>query len=263
VSSVQALWDRRGLIYALAATQFKGRYRRLGLGVVWSVVNPLIQAGLIAVVFQVLARDRPLPGGFAFPYALFVLSGNMPWAFFTSGLSGGTTSILENSGMVQRVALPRTVFPTASMASALLNFAFMLGTVVVLVAILASERLVSVWLLPAPVLLECLLFFGMSLLTATLTVRYRDIGQLVNAATGAWFWVTPIIYPLEFIDSQTLRDVIRVNPMTGVISLYRGALLDLPVDGVAVAWSCAFAAVFLLVGWQVFRRREGTVADFI
>lgn len=263
MGSVQALWRRRDLVGALAGSEFKSRYRRLGLGVTWAVLNPLVQSLVIALVFSTLRAFGDLDG---VPYVLFLMAGMMPWNFFVSTLTGGTNSLLESRQILQRVAMPRAALPTASLVVNLFNFAFMLGTLLVIVAIGAIERMTQIWMLPLAVALNVGLVYGMTLLTSSLQVRYRDVGQLVGAALLAWFWVTPIVYPITFepLTRHTLvQSVIRANPMTGIVSLYRAALLRFPVDWVAVGWSAGWAAFFLIVGWVVFSRREATVADFL
>jgi ABC-type polysaccharide/polyol phosphate export permease len=257
--SIQALWRRRDLVYALATSEFKGRYRRLGLGVLWAVINPLVQALLIAAVLRHLVRFSIGP-----PYALFVLTGIMPWTFFVSALTSGTSSILDSADIVQRVAVPRAALPTSSLLTNLLNFMFVIATLIVACVAFAVDRMALVWALPAAVALEIALVYGLTLLTSTLHVRYRDLGQLVTAGLLVWFWATPLVYPISILDnSPVLQAVVRANPMTGVLSLYRTSLLHIPLDGVAAAAAAGWTAVLLAVGWVVFSKREATVADFI
>ena len=259
MGSVQALWDRRDLVGALASSQFKGRYRRLGLGVAWAVINPIVQAVLIAVVFHYLVRFK-----LEFPYALLVLTGIMPWNFLVTAIAAGTTSVLDSASIVERVSLPRVALPTATIIVSLLNFAFMLATLLVITAVLAPGRLGWIWLLPPAVAIQVALLYGIVLVTSTLHVRYRDVGQLVQAATLAWFWATPVIYPMSVLGGRPLLEgLARANPMTGVISLYRAAFLHLPIDGWAVIGTLGWTVVFLVAGWRLFLRRESTIADFI
>lgn len=262
-SSVQALWRRRDLAVVLASSEFKSRYRRLGLGVIWAVLNPLVQSLLIALVFTVGLRG--LSASVDVPFALFVLTGMMPWSFFAGALTGGTMSLTESGQIVQRVALPKAALPTASLMVAMANYAFVLATLLGIVAVWAFDRLDLVWTLPAVLVVHVALLYGMTLLTSSLQVRYRDVGQLVGAAVLAWFWVTPVIYPLSIVAEghPLVASLIRANPMTGIVSGYRTALLDLPLDATAAWWSVGWAGFFVLAGWAVFRRREGTVADFL
>jgi ABC-type polysaccharide/polyol phosphate export permease len=246
-------------VLALATTAFKGRYRRLGLGVLWAVINPLIQGLLIAAVFRYLVHLD-----LGFPFALFVLAGVMPWNFFVTALGTGTTSITDSGDIVQRVAVPRMAIPTAALLTNLFHFAFAVVTLLVLCAALAVGRMGQVWMLPAAILLQVGLLGGLTLLLSPLQVRYRDIGPAVGAASLAWFWATPIAYPLFVLhDAPALQAIVRANPMTGVVSLYRAALLHLPLDGWALLASAGWTVALLGVGWVVFSRRERTVADFI
>ncbi len=263
MDSLQALWRRRDLVRTLASSSFKSRYRRLGLGVMWAVITPLIQGLLIAAVFTILGR-ADLAG--PFPYALYVLTGIMPWQFFVSAMLGGSGSLLEAGQIVQRVRLPRAALPTAVVVANLYNLAFMLGVLLLLVGAFALERMGQLYLLPAAVALLILLPYGIALTFSTLQVRYRDIDPMLQAAVMAWFWVTPIIYPFFFdrlAEHPLVMNLIRANPMTGVVGLFRSAYVGLPVDLWATVSSVAWTAFFLVVGWRVFTRREATVADYL
>lgn len=261
VGSVQVLWQRRDLVSALATSEFKGRYRRLGLGVLWAVINPLVQGTLIAVVFGLLVPGR---FSFGFPYALFVLAGIVPWSLFVTALVSGTGSVLDRGSIVDRVALPRRAFPAATLLTNLINSSFMFGTLFLIVAVLAPGRLGGIWLLPGAIVLQTGLIFGVTLLTSILVVRYRDVAQFVTAATTAWFWATPVAYPPSVLTGHRLLEpLVTANPMTGVVSLYRGAFLHLPVDGVAVLASLAWTVVLVMVGWVVFGSKEATIADHL
>lgn len=263
MSSLQALWRRRDLVQTLASSDFKARYRRLGLGVVWAVVTPLVQGLVIAAVFSLLRRGE---ARYPFPFALFVLTGIMPWQFFLSAMLGGSRSLLDAGQIVQRVRLPRAALPTATIAAQLYNLAFMLGVLLLIVAAFAFDRLGRLWLLPAGVLLLVGLSYGIALTFATLQVRFRDVEPLMQAATMVWFWVTPIIYGLHEFglnEHPAVQNLIRANPMTGVVGLFRAAYLGLPVDAWATVSAAAWTLFLLLVGWRVFTRREATVADFL
>jgi len=263
LDSLQALWRRRDLVRTLAASDFKSRYRRLGLGLVWAVVTPLVQGLLIAAVFSILNREQ-LAG--PFPYALYVLTGIMPWQFFTSAMLGGSVALLDAGQIVQRVRLPRAALPTAAVITHLYNLAFMLGVLALIVAAFAAERMGQLYLLPAAIVLLILLPYGIALTFATLQVRYRDVEPFLHAVVMAWFWVTPIIYPFFFEPLQAhplVVNLIRANPMTGVVGLFRSAFLELPVDTWATVSSVVWTVFFLVVGWRVFTRREATVADYL
>jgi ABC-type polysaccharide/polyol phosphate export permease len=260
-NSVQALWRRRDLALTLASSEFKSRYRRLGLGVLWAVINPLVQSIVIAIVFSRLRGDTKLGD---IPFVLYVMAGMMPWTFFANTLLGGTSTLTDSGQIIQRVSLPRASLPTATMLVNIYNFAFVLLTLVVMVAIMAWSHMGNAWMLPAVVLVQIGLMYGMILLTSSLQVRYRDVGQLVGAALLVWFWITPIVYPMDFVAGHPLvRAIIRANPLTGIVSAYRFALLDFPLDRVAALWSLGWTAFFLVVGWVVFRSREDTLADFL
>jgi ABC-type polysaccharide/polyol phosphate export permease len=128
------------------------------------------------------------------------------------------------------------------------------------------DLLVQLYLLPVAVLLLLSLAYGIALALATLQVRYRDVDPLLQTAILAWFWVTPIIYPLNdprLVAHPLIQDLIRANPVTGVVGMFRSALVGLPVDAWATISTVGWTVLLLVLGWRVFTRREATVADFL
>lgn len=263
MNSLQALWRRRDLVHVLAVSDVKARYRRLGLGVVWAAVTPLFQGVVIAIVFSVVGRFSDV---IPFPFALYVLTGVMPWQFFVSAMMGGTKSLLEAGSIVQRVALPRMALPTANVAANFYQLIFTLVALLVIVAAMRFDLLHQLYLLPAAVAMLVALAYGMALTFSTLLVRFRDLDPILQSATLAWFWITPIIYSLHdtrLEEHPVIQNIIRANPITGMVGLFRSAYLGMPVDGWATLATVGWTVFFLVVGWRVFSRREATIADFI
>jgi ABC-type polysaccharide/polyol phosphate export permease len=263
MNSLQALWSRRDLVHVLAASDFKSRHRRFGLGVAWAAVTPLFQGAVIAVVFTAVGRfSEAIP----FPYALYVLTGVMPWQFFSAAVVGGSRSVLDNGPIVLSRGMPRAALPTASVLANLYGLVFTLGALLLIVGVVRVDLLVQIYLLPVAVLLLLLLAYGIALALATLQVRFRDVDPLLQTAILAWFWVTPIIYPFNdprLAAHPLIQDLIRVNPVTGVVGMFRSAFVGLPVDAWATISTVGWTVLLLVVGWRVFTRREATVADFL
>jgi ABC-type polysaccharide/polyol phosphate export permease len=250
-------------VHVLAASDFKSRHRRMGLGVVWAAVTPLFQGLVIAVVFSVVGR---FDAGIPFPFALYVLTGVMPWQFFTAAMMGGTKSLLESGSIVQRVAVPRLALPMATVAANLYNLVFTLVALLAIVAIFAFDRLGQIYLLPIAVTMLIGLALGMALTLCTILVRYRDLDPFLQTVIVAWFWVTPMIYRLDdsrLVHHPLIQNLIRANPITGMVGMFRAAYVGLPLDLWSTVSTAAWTVFFLVLGWRVFTRREATIADFI
>ncbi|MEA3077467.1 MAG: type transport system permease protein [Actinomycetota bacterium] len=244
-----ALW------WALSRKNFQVRYKRASLGMMWVVIQPTLQALVVAFVFQRVFRitgtDR---------YPAFVLAGMLPWAYFAQGVNAATTAIVENSALVKKVAVPLLLFPLASVGGIALTF--MASLVVMLVVGVVNGHLGPVYLLLPAVVLQSLLIGGLGALTCSFNVAYRDVRYAVESALVIGFYATPVFYTLDRLPPGARR-LLRFNPMDGILSLYRAAILDRPVDGAAVAWSIGITTAFLVVGLAAFRWRSREFADLV
>ena len=182
----------------------------------------------------------------------------MPWTFFSSSLILGAASIVSNGAIVKKVRLPVQLLPAASVLSALVNF---LLSLVVLFAVLAAfgpRHLEGLVYLPLLVLVELLLALGFAYLLAGLNVFYRDVEHLLGILLLAWYFLTPILFPISLVATRP-RELLglSLNPMTGIIVGFQRALLDgLAPDWGLLAWSTAVAAAVFLIGFTYFRRAK-------
>jgi ABC-2 type transport system permease protein len=242
------------LVKVLSQKNFQIRYRRTALGIVWALLQPVIQAVVVAVVFLKIFK------GFAVPkYPLFVLSGVMPWALTTRSLGVATSAVVDNASLVKKVAVSRLIYPLAAIGGTLV--VYLASLVVVICGGLIYRTLdVRVLFLPLAVLLQLLVTTGPSILGAAYYVSFRDVRYLVESGLIILFYATPVIYPSDRLGPTGVA-VQRWNPMTGVLSLYRAAVLPRPVDWAAVAISFGFGVIVLALGLVAFHRRSAEFAD--
>jgi lipopolysaccharide transport system permease protein len=211
----RGVWQARELISTLARREFFARYRRATLGVVWAIVLPLLQAMVLGIVFTHVAR-LSLPVN---PF-VFVFSGMAAWSFFSTALGAASTSVVDNSQLASKIYFPRLTLPLVSVASA--AYVAVVNTIIVLVAAFAvgvdpSWRML--YLIPG-LALVLLITAAAATLLAGLHVYFRDVRYLVQATLLLAFYLTPVFYPLE-LAPRALRRAVEVNPLTGVIELYR------------------------------------------
>lgn len=245
------------LTWTLSRKNFQVRYKRALLGVVWAVLQPAVQAIVLSIVFRVVFKADM--GIEHFP--VFVLAGIMPWAFFSQSLSNATVSVLENGSLVKKVAMPLVVFPLSAIGGT--GLAFVAAVPVLLVGGLAVGGVGwGVLLLPLAVLLQILAVVGLALLTASLYPAFRDVRYLVESSLMVGLYLTPVLYDLSRLPSWA-ADLIRLNPLTGVLSLYRAAFLSRDVDWAAVGLSVLVSSLLLVLGLLVFRRRSDEFADLV
>jgi ABC-type polysaccharide/polyol phosphate export permease len=252
------LWRSRALLAVLARKDFHVRYRRASFGLLWAVAIPLFQAVVLALVFTKIVRIRTEAD-----YTVFVYAGVVAWSFFATTLGTASTAIVDGSGLSTKIYFPRAVLPLVSVAANLYGLGVGLGVLVGL-ALVRGEALGPsvVLLLPATVLLA-LLAATLSVLLAAVHVYFRDVRYLVQAALLAWFYMTPVVYPLSL--SKRYAPWLAANPVTGPVELLRGATVgaDERWLGVAVAWTVAWVVVLAAVGLVVHRRVDRVVADLL
>lgn len=246
-----------GLVWVLSQKNFQVRYKRAVLGVVWAVVQPSFQAAFLAVVFlYVFHFGRGIPH-----YPVYVLSGMLPWAFFTQGVGAATGAVVENASLVRKVALPKVIFPIAAIGGVALAFVASLG-VLVISTVLAGTVSFSLLLLPVAVVMQLAFIAAVGVLACAFHVAYRDVKYVIESALLVGLYATPVLYTLDRIP-EAARWVLRCNPMTAVVILYRGAVLDRPVDAAAIVIGFAVTVVLLAVAVVVFARRSDEFPDLV
>ncbi|HEX8557380.1 MAG TPA: ABC transporter permease [Pyrinomonadaceae bacterium] len=252
------LWAYRELLYFLTWRDIKVRYKQTLMGVAWVVIQPLLTMLVFTLVFTRFVR---LEEG-AIPYPLFAYAGLLLWTFFSTSISSGTNSLIGNTHLVTKVYFPRAFIPAAAVGAGLVDFC--VGSL--MLAALAAYYGVSVtWgllLLPVFVLLAAMLALAVGLLSAALTVRYRDLRHALPFLMQLWMFASPVIYPLSVVP-EGWRWALAANPMTGVLEGFRAALTGAPFDWGLVAVPAAAAPLTLAAALYVFRGLEDTFADII
>jgi ABC-type polysaccharide/polyol phosphate export permease len=251
----------RLLMESLVAKDLKVRYKRSALGFAWFLLKPLFSMVVYYFVFTKVLRF----GGAIPHFALFLLTGLLPWNFFSSSLSASTSSLLDNQRLIRSIYFPRICLPLAEVAANLVHLVLALAVLEVVLVLFGHVPGASLALVVPALLLMALMTSGAAMLLAIGNVFYRDVRQFIEVILLAWFYASPIIYPLDstgvrIIESGKLVDLLRLNPVSGFMEImhcgmYSGAWPP------AWCWLSlgAWTVVFLGVGVLVFRRAEPTV----
>jgi ABC-2 type transport system permease protein len=269
----------RELLTNLTQREVTGKYRRTALGQLWSLANPIaaiiIYTFVFSFIFQIAAPIGD-PSGLQ-NYALFLVCALLPWLFFQRVLSQGVDSIVDNAGLVQKVYFPRVVLPLSLMGASFFTWLFEIG--VLLVALIIVSGFAVVPFIPAVLAFMVLLALfagGLAMVLSIVNVYFRDMSYLVTLVLQFWFYLTPILYPVTLVQSQsdkiggllgtpiTLYDLYRINPMEPFVGIFRNLLYDnrLPDLGPVLAAS-AWAAIFLVAGYLLFWRKEKMLAELL
>jgi lipopolysaccharide transport system permease protein len=253
------LLQYRHLFWALTQHRIRVRYKQSLLGFAWAVLQPLALMLIFTLAFGRIARV-PSEG---VPYPLFAFSGLLVWSFLSTGLSNAVNSLVAHAQLITKVYFPREILPLTYLAAAL--FDLCIGGLV-LAALLAYYRHGLTWTalyaLPVIVLLAGLVAAGGFLLSA-IHVRYRDVGIAVPLILYLWLFATPVGYSLSSVPAA-YRPWFLLNPMTGIVESFRGAILHGSAPDVRLLAVPLVAVVVLLpAAYAIFKRVETTMADVI
>lgn len=251
------LWRSRAVLLALAGKDFRVRYKRASLGVVWAVALPLLQAMVMAFIFSRVGR---FGAGAGYSYAAYVLAGMTAWFYASMSISTSTTSIVDASSLTDKVWFPRAVLALVPATANLITLS--ISTLIVVVALpILGEPLTPrlLLLLPASALLVAFTT-ALGLALSALYVYFRDTKFMVQAVLLVWFYVTPIIYPPSVLGSAGRW--IDFNPLTGITGLFQQAAVDAPVpSGRAIVVSVVVTIGLLLVAVPAHRRHDRLFVD--
>ena len=230
------------------------KYKRSVLGFFWSLLNPMATMIVSSVVFGSIMRFRLQD------FVVFLYAAMLPWNFFgiTEDFCG--VSIINNEGFIKKIYMPKIVFPLSTVCAQFVNMLFSMLALSIFIYILGAKVTPALLFLPVSFLLIFLWTLGISLLVATANVYFRDMRYLMNVVMNAWYYLTPILYPIENIPEE-FQPVFRLNPGFYLVDMFRSPIYYgvLPSGfNILIAVACAFVA--FLAGLGVFYKYE---SDFV
>jgi ABC-type polysaccharide/polyol phosphate export permease len=257
--SLRAAWGYRDLLRHLVVRDLRHKYKGSSLGFVWSLLHPLLMAAIYTVAFRYIA-----PNGIEH-FPVFLLSGLLPWMFFSTALGGAVGSIVDNSALVRKVAFPRLILPLAAVASQLVQFLLMYAVIVPLLVLFdvgSSPALIA--LIPL-IALQVLFTAGLALAVATAYVYARDTRHLLEVALQVWFWITPIVYSASIAPLPRLvMRLLQWNPMAHFITGYQNIVVHHAMPTLmAFALLTVVSGATAIAGWLLFARCQRRFAELI
>ena len=253
MSRMKVLFKYKDLVGELVKRDLKLKYRRSVLGYVWSVLNPLLIMLVLTVVFSTMF-NRDIKN-----YPVYLLTGRMLHEFLKQSTTAGMKSVTSNAALLKKVYVPKYIFTLSKVTSCLVDTMLSMGALFIVMIATGAKFYWHILLSPLVICQIYLFALGLGFLLGQMNVFFRDTEHIYAAVTTAWFYLTPIIYPIEKLSGMpTVQWIVTyVNPLSYYVNQFRsfvyyGTFPDLKIF--AIGWALAFA--MLLIGMYFFRRSK-------
>jgi ABC-2 type transport system permease protein len=257
LSSLLELFTFKEVLEELVKRDIKVRYKRSVLGILWTMLNPLLMMVITTVVFSNLFR------GSIKNFPIYMLSGYVVWAFFSQATVSASSSVIDSSGLSRRIYVPASLFPLASVIGALINLLLSLVPLALLVAVTGGQFTWALLFLPVSLAIMAAFTYGLGLMLAAASVFFRDTLYTYQVLLIAWMYLTPIFYPPEIIP-QEWSILVSLNPVFHLVQLVRAPVYGgvLPsLDNVLVG--SGYALAVLLCGWRYFESSRNSFVSYL
>ena len=258
------LWQNRELIWKLAKNDFKSRYAGSYLGIFWAFVPQIVTVLVYCFVFSVGMRTDAT-GATTYPFVLFLVAGICPWFFFSEAWGSGTSAFLSYEYLVKKVVFKISILPIIKVISALFIHFFFLLLVAILMIICGYPPTIYWLQIPYFTFATFMLVLGMSYVTSSLVVFFRDIGQFISILLQVGIWITPIMWHLDAL-SRPMQIVFKLNPVYYVVDGFRMSFLDKMwffehFYSTAYFWICT--VVMFIFGAVIFKKLKVHFEDVL
>ena len=254
------LFHYREVLYILAYRDIIVRYKQTIFGLLWTVIRPLMSVIAFTIVFGMIAK---LPSE-SMPYPVLVISGLLPWYFFSITLGEMSNSIVANQSMVSKIFFPRLLLPLSTLMVGLIDLAVSFVILLCLMVYFGMTFSVTLLAIPLFVLLAAVACTGLGLILASLNVQFRDVRVIIPFLLQIGMYISPVGFSSEIVPEQW-RFIFALNPMVGVIDGFRWAVSG---GATAIYWTGLWISVGIsftafIIGLLVFRKTERTFADVV
>ena len=249
------LYQYRELLKTNVQKEIRGKYKGSFLGVLWSFLNPLLMVLVYALVFPYIMRTN------VDNYLVYLITGVIPWNFFTTCITTGCNCVWINGGIIKKVYFPREILPISVVAAGLINF--LISCVIILLFVFFGGIGFSIQLLWLPLIaiIQSALSLGLLFILSAINVYVRDIEYLVGFLLNLLFYATPILYTADMFP-ESIRWVLYLNPMTTIIESYRNIFYyqqSPALTSLMIVFAVSF--IILIIGYLIFKKLERGFAE--
>ena len=254
---INVFFQYKDLLYNLVSRDIKVRYRKSFLGMVWTLLKPLLMMIVMTIVFSTLFKST------IDNFPVYFLAGNLIFTLNSEITNNCTYAIIGNASLLKKVYIPKYLFPLSKAGSALVNLMFSLIAMFLVMIILRVPFLPTLLLLPIPIAYAFIFSLGLGLLLSAVTVYFRDIAYFYSVLLLAWNYFTPVFYPIEILPDFA-RKLMQLNPLYHYIDYMRNLILHGVVPGITENFVCLLMSVMMLViGVCVFYRKQDNFILYI
>ncbi|MCI9132689.1 MAG: ABC transporter permease [Lachnospiraceae bacterium] len=257
MSFISVFVKYRALIDQLVMRDIKTKYRRSVLGLVWTVLNPLLMMAVLSIVFSYFFSRY----GSIENFPVYLLCGQLIFNFFNESTSISMGSIIHSGELIKKVYVPKYLFPITKVLSSSVNLLSSVIALVIVMVVTRARVTPTVLLAVFPLLYVFLFSVGVSLFLAAAAVSFRDLLHLYGVLTTAWMYLTPVIYPMEILEGapKWVTLIVNINPLTAFIKIFRCVVLEgVTAPAVVHIQSLIWCGIALLIGSFVFRKAQDT-----
>ena len=257
MSVISVFVKYRALIDQLVMRDIKTKYRRSVLGLVWTVLNPLLMMAVLSIVFSYFFSRY----GSIENFPVYLLCGQLIFNFFNESTSISMGSIIHSGELIKKVYVPKYLFPITKVLSSSVNLLSSVIALVIVMVVTRARVTPTVLLAVFPLLYVFLFSVGVSLFLAAAAVSFRDLLHLYGVLTTAWMYLTPVIYPMEILEGapKWVTLIVNINPLTAFIKIFRCVVLEgVTAPAVLHIQSLIWCGIALLIGSFVFRKAQDT-----
>ncbi|HKQ76889.1 MAG TPA: ABC transporter permease [Blastocatellia bacterium] len=256
VEEFRELMRYRDLVKHLIARNIKTRYKRSALGILWTMLNPLLMMVVLTFVFSEIFRASIVSKS----YSAYALAGLLLWNFFAQTTTGAMSELIWGGGLLKRIYLPRGIFAVSALGTSLINLLLSLVPLFIIIVFTGVQISAVALILPGSIILTAMFALGVALFLSRIAAYFHDVMEMYQILLTAWMYMTPIIYPKEIIPER-FRWLFKINPMYHLMEVFREPLVVGRMAG-PKTWTAAAVAsiVTLIFGWWFFSRKADELA---
>ncbi len=257
LSEVNEFYRYRELLRNLISRDIKKRYKRSTIGFLWVMLDPLLMMLVFYIIFAGFF-SRNISN-----YTAYVISGITMWQLFAQGTKVASLAFINNRSLINKLYIPKSIFPVSVVASSLVHFVFSLVPLFAIIAFAGTELSYKIVFLPFIVALVFIFSLGISLAISTLAVFFHDVIYIYDVLIMAWMYLSAIFYPVSILPEK-YRIFMLLNPIYHYITLFRASLYDNTIEMTGhFLWGIVFALASFMIGWIIYLRSKDRIIFYL